>query len=168
MHRLRLCSCWKRKFEAPYNREASKRKTFQVNSCGYATSLNTSLRQHIISIHEKKNCFQYKEENSTSVKSYMKNHVIAVHEKSRRFKCNECNFTSSRNVRLVRHIKSVHLQEKFFQCTECDYSAFHNCDLILHIKSRKELSMQWLQLYSLTKTTTYAAYIISASQRKTL
>ena len=77
------------------------------------------LKQHLKAVHgEKKfNCLLCKAKYSLN--QSLKNHIMSVHENTNPHKCSMCNFAAKLKDTLNRHIKSVH-KEKKFKCHVCD------------------------------------------------
>jgi hypothetical protein len=109
----------------------SERFKCDVEDCEYTCSLNSCLKRHIKSVHDKIKDFKCELCDYTcSLNSDLKRHIKSVHDKIKDFKCELCDYTCSKNSNLKEHIKQVHDKIKDFKCELCDYT----CSLKKHIK----------------------------------
>ena len=89
--------------------------------CG-KTLHNTSIKQHIKSVHEKIKDFQCpKCGKAFSEKASLKDHD-KIHTGIRDFGCDQCGKTYRRSDRLKNHIRVVHEGRKDYVCSDCGKS----------------------------------------------
>ena len=108
-------------------------KSNRCNQCEYASSVKSSLKNHI-KIHsgEKPNkCNQcdYASSHASDLRKHLKTHSG---EKSN--KCNQCDYASSQAGHLRRHLKT-HSGEKPNKCNQCDYASSQAGNLRRHLKT---------------------------------
>ena len=77
--------------------------------------LNTSLFEHINTVHETKRTWQ-----AGHGKNEWQWKTTTVYEKDKPFKCTVCGVGFAIEDTLKRHILFVHEGEKTFKCRECD------------------------------------------------
>ena len=99
------------------------------------TFFNTSsLKDHILAVHEKKKPFKCPMcDLCCSQKGSLQKHIETVHEDQKRFLCSLCTYRSSTKGDLKTHTETVHERKKRHKCSLCDSQFYKPYELKQHI-----------------------------------
>ena len=113
------------------------------HQCGYSTSNNDHLRNHINAVHLGLRPFKCDLcEKDFTQKSHLNTHHKNVHLKveDSRFYCHSCSKYFTSTQKLDEHVIRIHSVAKRYTCEECGYATNTKRYLLRHSFSHKDLS----------------------------
>ena len=104
-HRLAYHNCINNLNQKPLNKNEDGK--YVCTQCDYQTVHNSSMRQHIRSIHEgvKYACSQC--DHQATTQGNLRSHIQAIHE-GVKYPCNFCDYKATQQSCLNNHIKLKH------------------------------------------------------------
>ena len=114
------------------------------NICGLALSKNSSMSDHMISIHKVKGSQKFVCEIcafSTFSKPLLKNHK-RMHDEQKNLKCPHCDYKTHDKSRVHVHIDSKHPDQyaKKFDCSHCSRKFIFEDSLKKHMQNQKTMA----------------------------
>jgi hypothetical protein len=105
----------------------------QCPECDYATSDQSTLDNHIASMHtDEKNIKCEKCDYTCAIQALLNKHMTNAHDK--KYECDDCKELFGNLGNLKRHWEAIHDKTKSYKCPNCKFKTSTNDGLSVHLK----------------------------------